>query len=74
MLEFRQRWQPIGQSPGDIVYSLPLAPGESLDLAMIDSSRADSFARLDTTDLSVLIGAIGKGRQCARRSRLGNDR
>jgi hypothetical protein len=52
VLEFRQRWQPIGQSLGDIVYSLPLAPGESRDLAIIDWVRSDTFARQDTTSLS----------------------
>lgn len=52
VLRFAQRWQPVGQCLGDIVYSLPLAPGEARDLAMIDWSRSESTSRLDNIDSS----------------------
>jgi hypothetical protein len=52
VLRFAQRWQSIGQCLGDIVYSLPLAPGEARDLALIDWSRSDSVSRIDDIDSS----------------------
>ena len=47
-LEFRQRWYGYGHSLGEIVYSLPLAPCESVNLAVIDWSRQDVATRTDT--------------------------
>lgn len=47
VLEFRQRWFPLGHSLGQIVYSVPLAPCESVNLAMIDWSREDTIRRED---------------------------
>lgn len=52
ILRFIQHWQPLGQCLGDVVYSLPLAPGEARDLAMIDWSRSDSTVRTDDIDSS----------------------
>ncbi|MCC7123222.1 MAG: hypothetical protein IT178_00120 [Acidobacteria bacterium] len=39
MLTFSQSWFPIGLSLGQLLYSLPLAPGESTKLAVIDWRR-----------------------------------
>jgi hypothetical protein len=47
VLEFRQRWFALGHSLGQIVYSLPLAPCESVNVAMIDWSRQDTILRED---------------------------
>lgn len=47
VLQFRQQWFPLGQSLGEIVYSLPLAPGEARDIAIIDWSRKDDYSRSD---------------------------
>jgi len=47
VLEFRQRWFPLGHSLGEIVYSLPLAPCESVNLAVIDWAREDTLRRED---------------------------
>ena len=47
VLEFRQRWFALGHSIGQIVYSLPLAPCESVNVAMIDWSRQDTILRED---------------------------
>jgi hypothetical protein len=45
VLEFRQRWIPLGHSLGQNVYSLPLAPCVSVNLAMIGWSRHDTILR-----------------------------
>jgi|GEM_PF-2430743 len=47
VLEYRQRWYALGHSLGEIKYSLPLAPGESTQLAVIEWSREDSASRFD---------------------------
>jgi hypothetical protein len=47
VLMFRQRWYSLGHSLGQIVYSLPLAPCESVNLAVLDWSRQDSIIRQD---------------------------
>jgi hypothetical protein len=47
VLEFRQDWYSLGHSLGEIKYSLPLAPGESTQLAVIDWSRDDLASRTD---------------------------
>lgn len=47
VLEYRQRWYALGHSLGEIKYSLPLAPGESTELAVMEWSRDDSASRFD---------------------------
>jgi hypothetical protein len=47
VLEYRQDWFPLGHSLGEIKYSLPLAPGESTQLAVIEWSRDDFASRTD---------------------------
>ncbi|MCB9453075.1 MAG: hypothetical protein H6672_16690 [Anaerolineaceae bacterium] len=48
VLDYRQRWYAIGHSLGEIKYSLPLAPGESTQLAVIEWSRNDAASRFDS--------------------------
>jgi hypothetical protein len=48
VLEYRQRWYALGHSLGEIKYSLPLAPGESTQLAVMEWSRDDSASRFDS--------------------------
>ena len=43
---------PIGHSLGQVQYSLPLAPGESVRLAVIDWRRADAVQRDEKTKLT----------------------
>ena len=43
--EYKISWIPFGHSLGRVVYSLPLAPYESIDLAVIDWSRTDEAQR-----------------------------
>lgn len=50
-LEFENRWYPIGHSLGQVAYSLPLAPGETVNLAISDWSRTDSATREERTAL-----------------------
>jgi hypothetical protein len=50
LMEYRAEWLPVGHSLGQILYSLPLAPGEQIDLAVIDWRRQDSARRTETTD------------------------
>src|SRR5437773_4495994 len=47
VLEYRQRWYALGHSLGEIKYSLPLAPGETIQLAVIEWSRDDTASRYD---------------------------
>lgn len=43
--EYKISWIPFGHSLGRLVYSLPLAPCESINVAVIDWSRADEAQR-----------------------------
>src|SRR5713226_10753680 len=47
--EYRTSWYPLAPSLGQLQYSLPLAPGESVNLAVIDWSRRDKAARTEDT-------------------------
>jgi hypothetical protein len=47
--EYRLAWYPLGHSLGQIQYSLPLAPGESVNLAIIDWTRRDVGQRTEDT-------------------------
>jgi len=47
ILEYRQDWHSLGHSLGELKYSLPLAPGESTQIAVIDWSRDDVARRQD---------------------------
>lgn len=47
VLEYKQEWYSVGHSLGEIKYSLPLAPGESTQLAVVEWSRADVASRTD---------------------------
>jgi hypothetical protein len=47
--EYRVAWHPLGHSLGQIVYSMPLAPGESVNLAVIDWTRRDEAQRKERT-------------------------
>ncbi len=52
MLEYELAWIPVGHGLGRIVYSLPLAPCESVDVAVIDWQRQDTVARAEDTTVS----------------------
>ena len=46
ILEFDQSWSSLGHSLGEVKYSLPLAPGEAVKIAVIDWKRSDTASRL----------------------------
>lgn len=49
--DYQVTWYPLGHSLGEIQYSLPLAPGESVNLAVIDWARRDEAERGEDTKL-----------------------
>jgi hypothetical protein len=51
-IEFRTEWFPLGHSLGEIAYSLPLAPGEKIQIAVIDWQREDTTKRTEDTKLA----------------------
>jgi hypothetical protein len=51
VFEYKTAWYPLGHALGQVVYSLPLAPGESVNIAVIDWARKSEDTR--TEDLSV---------------------
>jgi len=50
--DYRVTWQSLGHSLGEILYSLPLAPGESVKLAVIDWSWESTTQRTEQTSLT----------------------
>ena len=44
-LEYLTTWQPLGHTLGQIIYSLPLAPGETVKIAIIDWARKSRDSR-----------------------------
>lgn len=44
LLHFKQEWIPDGYSIGDLLYSLPLAPGQKKQIAVLDWERRESAA------------------------------
>jgi hypothetical protein len=51
-LEYTAEWFSVGHSLGQILYSLPLAPGEKIKIAIIDWSRSDAANRTEDTKLN----------------------
>lgn len=50
LLQFKQEWLPDGYSIGDILYSLPLAPGQKKQIAVLDWERRESAANSQQLD------------------------
>lgn len=50
--EYRASWYSLGHALGEIQYSLPLAPGESVKLAVIDWSWDSTTQRTEDTKLT----------------------
>jgi hypothetical protein len=51
VLKLQQTWIPVGLSLGDIVYSLPLAPGEQQRVAVFEQTETQSV--VETESLSI---------------------
>ncbi len=45
-------WLPVGHGLGQVLYSLPLAPAEQVDIAIIDWARTSTDQRAEQTSLS----------------------
>ena len=52
MVQFQQEWWDLGFSLGDLLYSIPLAPGEETNIATVDWRRQDYAKRNTTLDES----------------------
>ena len=52
---YRVSWTPAGHALGELLYSLPLAPGERTNVALIDWSRQDAATRQDPADFNAAI-------------------
>jgi hypothetical protein len=48
-VNYQSEWFPVGHSLGQIAYSLPLAPGEKMKIAVVDWSRHDAAKRSEQT-------------------------
>jgi hypothetical protein len=48
LLEFRQQWKADGYSLGDLLYSLPLAPGQKRRMVILDWDRQEIGSREET--------------------------
>lgn len=52
-ISYRQDWWDMGRSLGDLLYTLPLAPGEETMIATVDWRRVDQARRQSSLDESV---------------------
>lgn len=48
LLEFRQQWKAAGYSLGDLLYSLPLAPGQKRRMVILDWDRQETGIRQES--------------------------
>jgi hypothetical protein len=49
VIQYQSEWFPLGHSLGRIAYSLPLAPAEKLQIAIVDWARKESAKRTEET-------------------------
>ncbi len=50
ILNFKQVWKAAGYSLGDLLYSLPLAPGQKKQIAIFDWDRKETASRNESLD------------------------
>ncbi len=48
-VQYNSEWFPLGHSLGQIAYSLPLAPGEKMQIAVVDWTRHETAKRTEQT-------------------------
>lgn len=58
ILRFKQEWVADGYSMGDLLYSLPLAPGQKKQLSIVDWERRETTARDEARQSSDQIDAM----------------
>jgi hypothetical protein len=57
ILHFKQEWRADGYSLGELVRSIPLAPGQKKQIAVLEWDRVDTAARTEATDSSEALSA-----------------
>src|SRR5205085_10392440 len=57
ILHFKQQWGADGYSLGELVKSIPLAPGQKKQIAVVEWDRQDTAARTEATDESEALTA-----------------
>jgi len=60
VLHFRQVWRADGYSLGDLVHSVPLAPGEKRQIAVLDWERQTTAARSEQLEYEEALSAIAE--------------
>jgi hypothetical protein len=58
LLHFKQQWYANGYSLGDLLYSLPLAPGQKKLISVVDWERRERTERTETTSAQEGLDAI----------------
>lgn len=58
VLRFKQEWVADGYSMGNLLYSLPLAPGQKKQIAIVDWERRETAARAETIEEREQIDAF----------------
>lgn len=58
LLRFKQEWVADGYSMGNLLYSLPLAPGQKKRIAVVDWERRESSSRTEARDVSESLEAL----------------
>lgn len=58
LLTIRQVWRADGYSLGDLLYSLPLAPLQKKNIAVVDWGRTDAFSRTDDLTASESLSNV----------------
>ncbi|WP_300670670.1 papain-like cysteine protease family protein [Desulfoluna sp.] len=57
ILHFKQKWKADGYSLGDLLYSLPLAPCQEKQIAIVDWDREERAGRVETQTVSEELAA-----------------
>jgi hypothetical protein len=58
LLEFREVWRADGYSLGDLLYSLPLAPGQRRQVAIVDWERRSTTVREEALEFEEQLNAF----------------
>lgn len=58
ILQYREVWRADGYSLGDLLYSLPLAPGQRRQIAVIDWERRTRTAREESLEYEEVLDAL----------------
>jgi hypothetical protein len=58
LLHFKQEWKADGYSLGELIKSIPLAPGQKKQIAVLDWDREDSASRTEAREASESLEAF----------------